>query len=45
LGVTLRDLDQRALAAAAAVAARYGLASDEAVVIHSGSNVLEHLRR
>jgi aminoglycoside phosphotransferase (APT) family kinase protein len=38
------DLDQRALAAAGAVAAAYGLAQDEAVVIHSGSNVLVHLR-
>jgi hypothetical protein len=38
------DLDQRALAAATAVAAAYGLAQDEAIVIHSGSNVLVHLR-
>ena len=38
------DLDQRALAAAAAVAAAYGLAPDEAVVLYSGSNVLVHLR-
>jgi hypothetical protein len=38
------DLDQRALAAAGAVAAGYGLARDEATVIHSGSNVLVHLR-
>lgn len=38
------DLDQRALAAAAAVAAAYGLAQDEAIVIYSGSNVLVHLR-
>jgi hypothetical protein len=37
------DLDQRALAAAGAVAAAYGLARDEAIVIHSGSNVLVHL--
>jgi hypothetical protein len=34
------DLDQRALA----VAAAYGLAQDEAIVIYSGSNVLVHLR-
>lgn len=38
------DLDQRAVAAAGAVAAAYGLAQDEATVIHSGSNVLVHLR-
>jgi phosphotransferase family enzyme len=38
------DLDRRALAAAGAVAAAYGLAPDDAVVIHSGSNVLVHLR-
>jgi len=38
------DLDQRALAAAGAVAAAYGLAQDKAIVIHSGSNVLVHLR-
>lgn len=38
------DLDRRALAAAGAVASAYGLAHDEAVVIHSGSNVLVHLR-
>jgi hypothetical protein len=39
-------LNQRALAAAAAVAARCGLAiaQDGAVVIYSGSNVLVHLR-
>jgi hypothetical protein len=39
-------LDQRALAAATAVAVTCGLASvhDEAVVIHSASNVLVHLR-
>jgi len=39
-------LNQRALAAAAAVAAKCGLASaqDGAVVIYSGSNVLVHLR-
>jgi hypothetical protein len=38
--------DRRALAAACAVAAKCGLASaqDGAVVIHSGSNVLVHLR-
>jgi hypothetical protein len=38
------DLDRRALAAAAAIASAYGLAQEEAVVIHSGSNVLVHLR-
>lgn len=38
------DLDQRALAAAASVAAAYGLAHEEAIVIHSGSNVMVHLR-
>ena len=38
------DLGQRAVAAAAAVAAAYGLAQDEAAVIHSGSNVQVHLR-
>jgi aminoglycoside phosphotransferase len=38
------DLDQRAVAAAGAVAAAYGLVPDEAVVIYSGSNVLVHLR-
>jgi hypothetical protein len=43
LGV-VGDLDRRALAAAAAVASASGLAHDEAVVIHSGSNVLVHLR-
>lgn len=37
-------LERRALAAAGMVAAAYGLRSDEAVVIHSGSNVLVHLR-
>ncbi len=37
------DLDQRALAAAGAVAAAHGLAQEEAIVIHSGSNVLVHL--
>jgi hypothetical protein len=40
----LGDLDQRALAAAGAVAAAYGLRQDDAIVIHSGSNVLVHLR-
>jgi hypothetical protein len=39
-----RDLDQRALAAAGAVAAAHGVKPDKAVVIHSGSNVLVHLR-
>lgn len=38
------DLDQRALAAAGAVAAVHGLAQDEADVIYSGSNVLVRLR-
>jgi aminoglycoside phosphotransferase (APT) family kinase protein len=38
------DLERRAVAAAGAVAAGYGLARDEAVVIYSGSNVLVHLR-
>jgi Phosphotransferase enzyme family len=38
------DLDQRALTAASAVAAAYGLTQDEAIVIHSASNVLVHLR-
>jgi Phosphotransferase enzyme family len=38
------DLDRRALAGAGAVASAHGLAQDEAVVIHSGSNVLVHLR-
>jgi hypothetical protein len=38
------DLDRRAVAAAVAVAAGYGLASEEAIVIYSGSNVLVHLR-
>jgi Phosphotransferase enzyme family len=37
-------LEQRALAAAGAVASAYGLKLDEAVVIHSASNVLIHLR-
>jgi len=40
----VRDLDQRALAAAGAVAAAHGLEPDDAVVIYSGSNVLVHLR-
>jgi phosphotransferase family enzyme len=38
------DLNQRALAAAAAVAAKSGVAGDGAVVIYSGSNVVVHLR-
>ena len=38
------DLDRWALSAAAAVAGANGLAHDEAVVMHSGSNVLVHLR-
>lgn len=37
-------LEQRARAAACAVASAYGLKLDDAVVIHSGSNVLVHLR-
>jgi hypothetical protein len=37
------DLDQRAVAAAGAVAAAHGLAVREPVVIHSASNVLVHL--
>jgi hypothetical protein len=41
---TVSDLEQRALAAARAVGATHGLAADDAVVIHSGSNVLAHLR-
>jgi hypothetical protein len=38
------DLEQRALVAAGAVAAAYGLAPDGAVVVYSGSNVIVHLR-
>jgi Phosphotransferase enzyme family len=38
------DREQRALAAAGAVAAVYGLAQDQAIVMYSGSNVLVHLR-
>ena len=37
-------LEQRALAAAGTVASACGLKLDEAVVIHSGSNVLVHFR-
>jgi hypothetical protein len=37
-------LDQRALSAAGTVASAYGLTTDEAVLIHSASNVLVHLR-
>lgn len=37
-------LERRAVAAASAIAAVYGIDSGEAVVIHSGSNVLVHLR-
>jgi hypothetical protein len=37
-------LERRAVGAASAVAAAYGIASDQAVVIHSASNVLVHLR-
>lgn len=39
-----RDLDQRALAADATIAAAYGLARNEAMITHSGSNVMVHLR-
>jgi aminoglycoside phosphotransferase len=35
---------QRALAAARAVAAAHGLGYDQAAIVHSGSNVLVHLR-
>jgi aminoglycoside phosphotransferase (APT) family kinase protein len=38
------DLERRAVAAAGAVAAEYGLPTDEAVVIYSATNVLVHLR-
>jgi hypothetical protein len=38
------DLEQRAPAAAGAVAATCGLAHDEAIVIHSASNVPVRLR-
>ncbi len=38
------SLEQRALEAARTVAIAHGLAADGAVVIHSGSNVLVHLR-
>ena len=37
-------LEQRALAAAGAVASACGLTTDDAVLIHSASNVLVHLR-
>lgn len=37
-------LERRALAAATATALTYGIAADDAVVIHSASNVLVHLR-
>src|ERR1700741_4672367 len=37
-------LERRSVAAASAIAAACGIAPDEAVVIHSGSNVLVHLR-
>jgi hypothetical protein len=37
-------LEQRAVAAATAVASAHGLGVDDAVVIHSASNVLLHLR-
>ncbi len=38
------DLEQRALSAARAVATGHGLACEQAVVVHSASNVLVHLR-
>jgi len=37
-------LERRAIAAASAIAAAYGIAPDDAVVIYSASNVLVHLR-
>jgi len=37
--------ERRAVAAASAIAAAYGIAPDEAVVIYSGSNVLVHFAR
>jgi hypothetical protein len=40
----LPPLERRAVAAAGAVAAAHGVAPDAAVVIHSGSNVVVHLR-
>jgi hypothetical protein len=42
--VTHSDLERRALTAACAVAAAGGLPSEQAAVIHSGSNVVVHLR-
>jgi hypothetical protein len=36
--------EQRALNAARAVAAAHGIAGEQAVVVHSGSNVLVHMR-
>ena len=39
-----RGPDQRALNAARAVATAHGLACEQALVVHSGSNVLVHLR-
>jgi hypothetical protein len=38
------DVDQRALNAVAAVAIAHGLPCEQAIVVHSGSNVLVHLR-
>jgi hypothetical protein len=38
------SLDRRALNAARAVAAAHGLAGEQSVIVHSGSNVLVHLR-
>lgn len=38
------SVDQRALAAARAVASEHGVPCDQAAVVHSGSNVLVHLR-
>ena len=37
-------IEQRALTAACAVARNHGVSCDQATVVHSGSNVLVHLR-
>lgn len=37
-------IQQRALSAASAIAARHGVSCERAAVVHSGSNVLVHLR-
>jgi hypothetical protein len=37
-------IEGRALSAASGIAARYGLSCEKAAVVHSGSNVLVHLR-